>query len=82
MDADLLDHQVRLQAFRFLDEQLALHGETLPWSILHEGFRFEGARVPFVGPQGIFKPAVLPEMPLSITTAPVVEERLDARSDL
>jgi putative restriction endonuclease len=27
--------------------------------------------VPLVGPQGIFKPAVLPEMPLTITTAPV-----------
>jgi putative restriction endonuclease len=26
--------------------------------------------VPLLGPQGIFKPAVLPELPLSITTAP------------
>ena len=24
-----------------------------------------------IGPQGIFKPAVLPEMPLSITTVPI-----------
>jgi putative restriction endonuclease len=29
--------------------------------------------VPLIAPQGIFKPAVLPEMPLSITTVPVVE---------
>jgi putative restriction endonuclease len=29
--------------------------------------------VPLVGPQGIFKPAILPEFPLSLTTAPVVE---------
>ena len=28
-----------------------------------------------MGPQGIFKPAVLPELPLSITTVPVVEGR-------
>src|SRR5204862_6783347 len=28
-----------------------------------------------VGPQGIFKPAILAEIPLTITTAPVVEGR-------
>jgi putative restriction endonuclease len=28
--------------------------------------------VPLIGPQGIFKPALLPEMPLSITTVPEV----------
>ena len=28
-----------------------------------------------MGPQGIFKPAVVPEVPLSITTVPVVEGR-------
>src|SRR5206468_5967612 len=35
-------------------------------------FQSANHRVPLCGPQGIFKPAVLPEMPLSITTAPVI----------
>ena len=30
-------------------------------------------RVPLIGPQGIFKAAVLPDMPISIATAPVRE---------
>ena len=67
-----LDHRVRLAAFQFLEEQTQLRGEVLPREVLAEGFSFEGQRIPFVGPQGIFKPALLPEMPLSITTVPVV----------
>jgi putative restriction endonuclease len=43
--------------------------------LLAEGFRFDGQRVPLIGPQGIFKPAVLPEMPLTIATVPVIEGR-------
>ena len=46
-----------------------------PRSILERGFDFEGTRVPLIGPQGIFKPAVVPEVPLTITTAPPVEHR-------
>ncbi len=38
--------------------------------MLATGFIFEGERVPLVGPTGIFKPRVLREVPLSITTAP------------
>lgn len=63
---------VRVAAFDFLREMTELHGEVLPFSILNRGFDFEGTRVPLLGPQGIFKPAVLPEIPLSIRTAPVV----------
>ena len=69
-DAGDFDQRVRLAAFRFLEEQTALHGEVLPRSVLAAGFTFEGRRVPLIGPQGIFRPAVLPEMPISITTAP------------
>ena len=39
------------------------------------GFDVDGQRVPLIGPQGIFKPAVLPEMPLSVATGPEVEGR-------
>ncbi|MFN2432717.1 MAG: HNH endonuclease, partial [Gemmatimonadota bacterium] len=43
--------------------------------MLEQGFVFHGRRVPLLGPQGIFKPAVLPDMPLSITTVPVMPGR-------
>lgn len=72
MRAESLDIAVRTAAFAFLIEQRQLHGEQLPWSVLTKGFNFAGRRVPLVGPQGIFKPAILPDMPLSITTAPLV----------
>ena len=75
MNSTDLDSQVRLRAFSFLAEQTQRHGEVLPRDNLAAGFEFEGHRVPLIGPQGIFKPAILPEMPLSITTVPVVEGR-------
>jgi putative restriction endonuclease len=68
-----LDHRVRLAAFRFLEEQAQLRGEVLPRELLEQGFVFDGKRVPLAGPAGIWKPALLPEMPLTITTVPVVE---------
>lgn len=73
--ADDLDPRVRLAAFDFLRRQTEIHGETLPRHLLATGFQFQGHRVPLLGPPGIFKPAILPEVPLSITTAPVVEGR-------
>lgn len=73
------DTQVRLAAFRFLEEQQRLAGEdgALPRKVLVEGFVHDGQRVPLTGPQGIFKPRVLRDIPLSITTVAVVkgEER-------
>ena len=73
MSAEAFDRGVRLRAFEFLSEQTSLHGEVVPWSVLSLGFLFDGKRVPLIGPQGIFKPAILPEMPISIATAPVRE---------
>lgn len=78
---DDIDPRVRARAFGFLTEQVALRGEVLPWAILSRGFTFDGVRVPLIGPQGIFKPAVLPEMPLSIATAPVREGEARPYSD-
>jgi putative restriction endonuclease len=70
------DTAVRLRAFEFLTEQRHRFGEaSIPRSVLERGFDFEGARVPLIGPQGIFKPAILSELPLTITTAPPVEHR-------
>lgn len=66
---------VRLAAFKFLEEQTRLAGDdrALPRALLVAGFTFDGQRVPLMGPQGIFKPRVIREIPLSITTVPVVE---------
>lgn len=66
-----VDSRVRLAAFAFLEQQTQLHGSTLPWEVLSRGFDHEGRRVPLVGPQGIFTPAVL-HLPLTMTTAPPV----------
>jgi hypothetical protein len=67
MDADA---RVRARAFEFLAEQTGLRSEASPREVLRRGFDLDGVRVPLVGPQGIFKPAVLPELPLTITTVP------------
>ena len=68
MTAEDLDSRVRLSAFHFLDEQTRIHGEVLDRRLMEEGFLFEGARVRLAGRQGIWKPALLPEIPLTITT--------------
>jgi putative restriction endonuclease len=65
-----LDQRARLSAFKWLEEQVRIYGDVLPRTILSEGFEFENQRVPLVGPQGIFKPKLLPHIPLSVTTAP------------
>ena len=64
-----IDQRVRLAAFAFLEEQMAIHGEVLPKRVLDQGFDFEHARVPLMSPQGIFKPKIL-DLPLSFFTAP------------
>jgi putative restriction endonuclease len=65
-----MDQRVRIAAFNWLDEQVSIHGDVLPRSILAQGFEFEGQSVPLVAPQGIFKPKILPQIPLTITTTP------------
>jgi putative restriction endonuclease len=65
-----MDMQVRLAAFGYLAELVGIYGEVLPAGVLRKGFEFRGQFVPLKGIQGIFKPAVLQELPLSITTAP------------
>lgn len=67
-----MDGEVRAAAFNFLREQCTRHGEVLDRTTLQSGFGFRGARVPLVGPQGIFKPKVC-DLPLSITTTPVIQ---------
>ena len=64
-----IDFQVRTAAFEWLGQQVDIHGEVLPRSLLEGGFIFQNKRIPLVSPQGIFKPQIL-NIPLSITTAP------------
>jgi putative restriction endonuclease len=66
-----LDTRIRMAAFAWLAEQTSRYGDVLPRTVLAEGFRIDGVRVPLLGPQGIFKPQVLSQVPLSITTAPL-----------
>lgn len=74
------DREVRSAAFTFLAEQRQVHGEVLSWEVLSSGFQHDGQRVPLIGPQGIFKPAVM-ELPFSITTAPVVPGKVRPYED-
>lgn len=62
------DKRVRLAAFRWLEEQVAVHGDVLPRTLLQHGFEIDGERVALISQPGIFKPKVLAEVPLSITT--------------
>jgi putative restriction endonuclease len=64
LDTDL---SVRVAAFSWLAEKTESIGDVLPRSLLAEGLRFDGNRVPLVGPQGIFKPRIL-SLPLTITS--------------
>jgi putative restriction endonuclease len=69
-DISDIDKRVRLAAFEWLLKQVAIHGDVLPRSILSTGFEFDSHMIPLVAPQGIFKPKILPQVPLSITTTP------------
>ena len=80
---DDLDLRVRMAAFQFLDEEVRSIGEVLPLTVLRRGFDFDGGRVPLMNAiQGIFKPRVLREMPLSITTTPVEDDAMRPYDDL
>jgi len=68
------DLRIRNAAFEFLKQETGRAGtDVLPRTLLAQGFQFLGRRVPILGTPGIFKPAVLQDMPLSITTVPVDE---------
>ncbi|MDO8736597.1 MAG: HNH endonuclease [Thermoleophilia bacterium] len=64
------DKRVRLAAFDWLSAQERIYGDVLPRKILEQGFIIDGQRVPLISAQGIFKPKVLAEIPISITTSP------------
>ena len=65
-----LNARIRSSAFAWLRDQVERLGDVLPRSLLAKGFEFEGERIPLLAPQGIFKPKVLTDGPLSIATTP------------
>ena len=65
-----IDSEVRLAAFEWLKSREIEYGDVLSRQVLQQGFSHKGQRVPLLGPQGIFKPRILPSIPLSITTTP------------
>ncbi len=65
-----IDQRIRVAAFDWLSKQTIIHGDVLPRDLLAKGFEFEGQMIPLVSPQGIFKPQLLQDVPLSITTTP------------
>lgn len=62
------DVRVRMAAFAWLEQQRRLRGEVLPAGLLRGGITLDGERIPLMGPSGIWKPRVLQNLPLSITT--------------
>ena len=64
------DTSVRLAAFEWLESRQVEYGDVLPRQIIQKGFIHNRQRVPLLGPQGIFKPKIIPEIPISITTSP------------
>jgi putative restriction endonuclease len=63
------DQQIRIAAFRFLDDLRLRFGDALPWSELSAGFEYGGRRIGLIGQRGIWKPAAM-ELPISIATSP------------
>ena len=63
------DDSIRLAAFDWLQEQVALKGDALPRELLIQGFMYQGYQVKLMGPKGIWKPKVM-QWPISITTVP------------
>jgi putative restriction endonuclease len=69
---DQLDIAVRTAAFAYLVQQRTFHGDPLSRTLLDRGFQFGNQTIRLLGPQGIFKPAILDDMPLSFITVPEI----------
>jgi putative restriction endonuclease len=60
------DRKIRLAVFDWLTRQREERGEALPRTQL-EAFTLDAARIPLVGPSGIWKPAAC-QLPISVAT--------------
>lgn len=62
------EYEIRLAAFEWLADQVDIHGDVLPRTLLLQGFEYKGQRITLISQQGIFKPRVFKKIPISITT--------------
>jgi putative restriction endonuclease len=62
-----MDDLIRIAAFNWLKGHMQIHGEVLPWTLLEQGFMFEGQQIHLVGQSGIWKPKIM-QLPISIST--------------
>lgn len=62
--------QIRLSAFKWLEEQVKLFGDILSWHSLQKEFVFQDEKIILINQQGIFKPRQFKEIPISITSSP------------
>lgn len=67
--AEDLDTLIRARMFQWLAEQVSVHGDVLPRSLLKQGIVVGDLQVPLVSPRGIHKPQQLAAA-LTITSAP------------
>lgn len=74
-----MEEQIRIAAFKWLEQQTAIHGDVLPYQLLQQGFEYQGERITVIGRQGIWKPKQFRMIPISITTSP--NERYDDYPD-
>ena len=63
-----MEEIIRLTAFKWLEDQVRIRGDVLPRKLLEQGFEFRGQKITLVGPQGIWKPKIFEQIPISITT--------------
>ena len=55
----IVEEQIRIAAFKWIEEQVQIYGEVLPRTLLEKGFIFNGQRITLVGPQVFGNPASL-----------------------
>lgn len=67
------DSELRMVVFEWLNAQSLIHPTGFPRTLLQQGLSYQGARIPLIGPQGIFKPQSL-ELPLAITTTSLTRD--------
>lgn len=63
-----MDTNIRLAIFEWIKKQNIIYNDVLPWSVLQNGFEFNGQRVVLIGARGIWKPRQM-ELPISIQTS-------------
>lgn len=63
----MFELEVRMKAFKWLEDQGAANGGVFPGSLLNQGFDHENRRITLKGPEGIWFPQGF-KVPISITT--------------